>query len=190
MPESPQRSFVAITLPDAHQNTYQQWRDRVRRRDRVRWIAPQNLHVTLDFWGNQSMKNRVLIAQSLSKALSRVVPFEISFGQRVWLKRVLTMTVDPEPTMQSLSTIIQSMVDNLGTTIYRQQRFTPHLTLGRLRNGAKPFSLTLLPPLRLPPYTVRNLDCYTSQLTSDGPHYSLWSRLSLLSPSSVSASTK
>ena len=105
----------------------------------ARWIDPDNYHLTLRFIGDISER----MADELSAELQRVVampPFSLSLtGMGVFGTKKphsLYVKVEESPDLRRLQAMHERVCQSLGMPP-EQRKFTPHVTIARLR-GAMP----------------------------------------------------
>jgi 2'-5' RNA ligase len=139
------RAFIAISLsPEIQARLHQVSTDL---QDRlpgvpVRWVPSENIHLTLKFLGDVSVKNIDLLTKMIQAETSEHPDFEISVGElgafpNKRRPRVLWVRVQAPPDLQSLHESIERATTRLGYA--REERpFSPHLTLGRVSRNAKP----------------------------------------------------
>jgi 2'-5' RNA ligase len=134
------RLFIAIGLDDA-------LRDALRRAQKqlqderamhfVRWVAPQNIHLTLKFLGNQDRALAPALTAALQRAAVQRAPFELNvrgFGCYPNTRRPNVLWVGLEGALQATALLAQAIEDQCAALgIARDERaFSPHLTLGRV----------------------------------------------------------
>jgi len=135
------RSFIAIEIPDFIRSQVADLQDEMRRlHSHVSWVAPRNIHVTMKFLGNIQESLVLQIGNILGEVSSRTRPFEITienlgFFPNPRRPRVLWVGVtDRQQRLKSLFQEIEKGLLPLG--FMREKRgFTPHLTIGRVRNS-------------------------------------------------------
>ncbi len=120
------RLFVAIDLPDPLQDAIARLQQPVRH---LHWTAPERLHITLQFLGEQP--NHRL--EAIYKALESIefAPLDVrceGIGQ--FASGVIWLGVDPQPAMEQLQQQIGARLRAAGIPL-QQRRFIPHITLGR-----------------------------------------------------------
>lgn len=106
----------------------------------VRWIPVENIHLTLKFLGNVSMKNLELLKKVLKAEISNHNHFEISVGElgafpNISRPRVLWVGVEAPQELASVQRGIETEAVHLGYPGERRS-FSPHLTLGRVSRNA------------------------------------------------------
>lgn len=103
----------------------------------IRWVVPENIHLTLKFLGNVSDERVPEIASAVDQAVLGAEPFEMSlvgFGAFPALRRpqVVWVGVEANAVLQGLQERIETGLAEL--RFPRETRaFHPHLTLGRAR---------------------------------------------------------
>jgi len=115
----------------------------------VRWVRPQSIHLTLKFLGDVEEDRLETLAATLQAACKDHAPFSLSIhGMGVFPNpkrpRVVWIGVD-EPTgaLQRLQRDVERAIAPLGFPTERRP-FSPHLTLGRVKDGRKPAELEAL----------------------------------------------
>ena len=139
------RSFIAIELPDELKRELTELTNRLQSDNQsgVKWVDPYSIHLTLKFLGNVDVKRIGEIARVMERAARGMPPFQLGIGnpgvfpnlrrvQVVWVG--LTGEVDK---LKQLQQRIESGLASLGFAA-ESRKFTPHLTLARLRNQATP----------------------------------------------------
>jgi 2'-5' RNA ligase len=103
----------------------------------ARWIDPENYHITLRFIGDIDGALAREIAGMLGRVHRR--PFElrvnglVSFGGRK--PRAVVATVSPVPALMELQAEHDRLLQRLGLEP-EGRKFTPHITLARLRDAS------------------------------------------------------
>ena len=105
----------------------------------VNWVNPRQLHLTLKFLGDVPETETPEICNVVAQAAQAIEPFEISFrglGAFPSLAKPRTLWLglaEGQEALAELNTAIETaLYQELGYPLERQ-RFTPHLTLGRVR---------------------------------------------------------
>ncbi|MGD9489534.1 MAG: RNA 2',3'-cyclic phosphodiesterase [Calditrichaceae bacterium] len=142
------RSFIAIELPPELKSQIDVYLKALRGiAPNVNWVRSESMHLTLKFLGNlqPDMVNRVVL--SLMDTGKSFPPFSLkitnfgSFPNRrtpriIWLG----LTGVPQESLLSLHQWIDNRMSMLG--FEREQRaFSPHLTLGRLKEKPDPVAI-------------------------------------------------
>ncbi len=111
----------------------------------VRWLRPENLHLTLKFLGDTEETLLDGIASSLQAVASRHGGFGLRLaGTGVFpdytRPRVVWIGVDKSEELNLLYSDIEREMEGLGYERERRE-FTPHLTIGRIKSREKPLAL-------------------------------------------------
>jgi len=146
----------------------------------VRWVAPQNLHVTMKFLGDVPDADVMGICRAVEDAAARLAPVEFDIVglecmpargpvKMIWAgvretERALTRTFDG----------LESAMEALGFDVERRA-FRPHVTVGRVRYCGDPAGLrqavARLGDEQFGTQTAGEVVVYSSQLTKQGPVY-------------------
>lgn len=133
----------------------------------VRWTAPENLHVTLKFLGEVEEPRLSAVKEALGRI--KQPPFEMgvegmgTFPRIVWVG--CTGPVGP------LAAAVEEACTALG--FERERRaFTPHATIGRLKDPRAGRRLKLDPEAAFGRQRVESFRLMKSLLGPDGPVYS------------------
>jgi RNA 2',3'-cyclic 3'-phosphodiesterase len=142
----------------------------------VRWIRPENLHLTLKFLGNVPQEDLSRVAEALEPVRLRHSPFEAGlsgFGAFPSARRARILWVGigegTEPLL-ALARDVEASLEPLG--FEREDRaYMPHLTLGRTRGRPATLEAIAAPP-PVPRFAARNVELVESVLGSAGATYS------------------
>jgi 2'-5' RNA ligase len=139
MTETAIRSFIAIPLSSEIHKKLHQVSDTLRKNlfsVPVRWVNPDNIHLTLKFLGDVSLSNLEILQNILASEVNTYSQFEISVGElgafpNPRRPRILWIGVESPPELKAMQISIETSLERLGYP--REDRpFSPHLTLGRL----------------------------------------------------------
>ncbi len=114
----------------------------------IRWVPPQNIHLTLKFLGEVSQRNLPLLIELLQSEVAHHRPFEFGVGglsafPDVRRPRVIWVGVKGPKELHDLHYAVESATAKLGYA--RESRpFEPHLTLGRVSRNATPYKVRLV----------------------------------------------
>lgn len=157
---------------------------------RINWVLPENIHITLKFFGETPETQIPLIGKVLSEAVSTVSPFTMhllgtgAFGSR-YDPRVIWVGIQHAGPLTELAMNIKEGLKTIGMLPDRQN-FVPHLTLGRIKMIAdlKLFQKTMekYRNVRLQNCTIDQLILYESILKREGPEYHALETYSLMAP--------
>lgn len=107
----------------------------------LRWVAEQNIHLTLRFLGDTTPQQRHKLAAVLPSVCAEFAPFALSLGQvgafpNVRQPRVLWMGVqDQTQQLRAVQAEIERAVQPIGFEA-EARRFNPHVTLARTSRQA------------------------------------------------------
>jgi 2'-5' RNA ligase len=175
------RCFIAIEIPDAVKKEIAEVADILKKYDAdIKWVAVENLHVTLKFLGNTPEKSLPEIRESLLKAVSLFQSFYIKInGTGVFpnrkFPRVIWIGVEDGETLPKLASDIDISVSLLGYK-KEEREFKPHLTLGRVRSRKGTASvvneLDNFRDKEFGNFVVDRIRLMRSELKPKGPEYS------------------
>lgn len=177
------RLFVAVEFPGAVRDRL--WEETAPLRDAtraVKWVAPALMHATLKFLGERPPESRGPIAAALASATRRHAPIDgalrgLGAFPNFRRPRVVWVGIDEGGRLARVAADIDTALEPLG--VERERRpFTPHLTLGRVRDGAPAAELDAL---RLAAertsvehrLSIDHVALVRSTLGSGGPRYDL-----------------
>ena len=143
MPET-LRTFIAVPLSKAVTQELDKLQRRLMRAcpaHAVRWVAAENIHLTIHFLGDILPQRIEPIKEALTIVARNVPPFSFTAGQlgafpNTSRPRVVWVGVsDTESWLALLHEAVNESMEQLG---YKRETrgFSPHLTLGRMRRRA------------------------------------------------------
>lgn len=108
---------------------------------RVAWTQPEGWHVTLKFLGDVARDRIDTVREAVARAIDGVAPFPVAALGLVVLPpaaepRVLAIGLRDDGSMARLADRIDAALEPLGFA-RESRRFTPHLTLGRVRRAPR-----------------------------------------------------
>lgn len=132
------RLFVACHLPDDIKASLGRVRRITGQERQLRWVAPENLHITLKFLGETPSAKIMSVMRALKGASEKVEPFTLQVRgtggfPSLASARVLWAGISQgADQIQELSSRVESALVPLG--FERESRgFSPHVTLARAR---------------------------------------------------------
>ncbi|GMT42737.1 MAG: RNA 2',3'-cyclic phosphodiesterase [bacterium] len=134
------RSFVAVKLDEELRGSMQRVTERLKSAGPyVRWVKPENLHITLKFLGNVETARMGDVEESLQKCVRDCSSFELQFKgidviPNPRYPRVVYAGIEEgvEP-LKKLTHCVEDGMSALG--FVREERdFLPHLTIGRVKS--------------------------------------------------------
>jgi RNA 2',3'-cyclic 3'-phosphodiesterase len=179
------RSFIAIEMPpEVRKSLSRLQQDLKAGGQQVKWVEPENLHLTLQFLGNINAAKVGDIASAIEKAGTGIRPFRIEVGGLgVFpdIRRINVIWVGLAGELEKLDKLQKNIGANLTPLGFPPETrpFTPHLTIGRVRDFARPEDRAALGRIiAQTDYNVKYkidataVNLMKSQLTREGPIYS------------------
>jgi 2'-5' RNA ligase len=181
------RAFIAVELPQQLREAIVGLRAQMpqQARDAVRWVAPENIHITLKFLGDVQPEQAVEVAQTLATACQPAGVLNLRAGSTGAFpspRAARVLWVGFEGDTQPLVSLQRHIETALGGLGFEREldRFTPHATAGRVNrnsNGADQsaigdaWSKVVLPPEARTPFAVQAVTLFRSHLGPDGSRY-------------------
>jgi 2'-5' RNA ligase len=170
----PVRAFVAVFPPlEVRQEALAVAR-RLPLGDRVRWIRPENVHLTLKFLGDVREEALDSICAALGEACAGYAPFDVglmglgAFPSARRARILWAGTSMGSDRLRSVAADVDAALVPLGFESEKRP-YTPHMTLGRVRG--RPASLDLPSDAEGPGFRVEHVELMKSTLTQEGPIY-------------------
>lgn len=134
------RCFLAIELSAALQGAIRKSTSEARRMlgaEIIRWVPEASVHLTLKFLGDTAPTSVEQIGAVLQSRVPRYKPFSVELrgmGAFPHIKRarVLWIGLEAPPSLAALQRDLDAATSRLGY-ISDDRRFSPHLTIGRVR---------------------------------------------------------
>lgn len=178
------RAFIASDIPPEIKQAISSQTASLRKESgrAVRWVTPENIHLTLKFLGEVSASNLELLAQALRAECAQIAPFTVSVEglgcfPNLRRPRVVWLGLTAPPELNHLQRQAESAAARLGYPP-EDKPFSPHLTIGRAREQASPAELQTLRALLehttlrcLGAFTIEEIHLYKSDLKPAGPVY-------------------
>jgi 2'-5' RNA ligase len=166
------RLFVALALPDAVLDSLFALEYGV---PGARWATREQLHLTLRFIGEVDGRDAAAIDDALAAITAPRFTMTLKgvdeFGGKN--PRALWAGVEPNEALIHLQRKIETALQRIGLEV-ETRKFTPHVTLARLRGSPPGRVLDFLTDhalYRSGPFDMDAFVLFSSVLTSDGSHY-------------------
>jgi len=187
--KKPIRTFIAIELnSEIRQNIFNLLEDLKKIDCHVKWVLPENFHITLKFLGDVSLDKINAIQKNLNPSFADFKPFSMKLTEfgifPNWKRpRVLWVGIeDQQKNFQNLSKIIEDKLNPLG--FKKEERiFHPHITLARIKSfknisllSQKISDIIFKNNLR---QSINYIALFQSILTTSGPEYTLIKKINL-----------
>ena len=135
------RTFIAIELPQKIIGTLSALQNQLKNTQAdVKWVAPENIHLTLKFLGEVDEKKIEKIIQALEETAKDSQPFSIrlcALGAfpKINFPRVIWVGIDAgDEKTKNIAFVLEEKLQKLG--IPKEKRpFSSHITIGRVRSG-------------------------------------------------------
>ena len=182
----PIRAFIAIELPSEIRAALSQLQDNFKtgKGASVKWVAPEGIHLTLKFLGNVDEAEIPALNKALSEAVRGVAHFYLELGEpgafpNCQAPNIVWVGVGGEmETLRTLHNNIDHVLAPLGFPP-EKRAFSPHLTLGRVRDETSPGerrrlgeNVAALKTGAKPSFKVESVNLMRSRLTREGAIYS------------------
>lgn len=191
------RLFLAIPLPPSMIELIDTVTGRMGVDDLpIRWVAAGNAHLTLHFLGDTEPERAELLRYGLQPAVERIASFSLGVdGTGVFpnerAPRVIWLGLSGDT--RSLAALHRSLATMLRELEFpvEERSFSPHITLGRVRDGAPAdTAVRLMRQVRAPglrqllerqaePFAVEEVHLIRSYLGRGGPRYETIARYHL-----------
>lgn len=141
---SPLRAFIAVEIPlDIRQNV-EHATSNLRRGtgSLIRWVAVENMHLTLKFLGDIPSPNVEMLTQMIQAEADSFHCFDIhltGIGSFPNPKRprVIYIGIQAPAALEAFQRQLESATRRLGYNV-EERAFAPHLTIGRVRQNISP----------------------------------------------------
>ena len=183
------RTFIAIDIDEGLRHTLMQVGESLSLPgDKVRWVEPENLHVTLNFLGDVPDELINDVCGLVGEVARHIEPFEFRVShiscqpQRGTPHMIWAAVEDPTGRMEKLNNELNLALGELGLR-QEARKFRGHITLARINYVKDPQHLrAMAAEYGLDTFPLQHADevvAYTSQLTPEGPIYTPLARLPL-----------
>ncbi len=189
------RLFIALETNEAMQQTVAAVQRSLQRRGDipVRWVAPQQVHLTLQFLGNVVAAHVPSLIEALAPAIAPHPALLLRAGEvgafpSADAPRVLWLGVrGADDGLLALQQAVRDAVRGVEGVVADRKPFRPHLTLGRARSGRRDMpgltaiTAALARPVAVPPtaWPVREVALIRSVLSPGGSRYTALERFPL-----------
>lgn len=172
------RVFIAINLPNELKkklNLVIQQLKKVNPDYGINWVAPENLHLTVHFFGDLNDKQIAQAEEGIEEVTKRINSFEIKIAKFGCFPneehpKVIFIGVKDCETIRLLIGQLEVMLQNLGFLV-DPRPWQAHLTLGRIKDNIKCKTTDIDFPSET--FEVKNIELMESQLKPEGPIYSV-----------------
>lgn len=167
------RLFIALDIPDDLKRTLGNLKADV---PGLRWVPPGQIHLTLAFLGEVEEPALAGLAEAVANInlpAFDLHPVGIGCFPDQRRPRVVWLGVQPEPGLMNLAAAVRTTAQSCGIPL-EERRFSPHITLARLKQPPGAAFRTFLEQHRHvapPPFSVREFTLYQSSLDRSGARH-------------------
>jgi 2'-5' RNA ligase len=172
------RAFLAIPLPRQLQESIRVIQTELQASiAEARWTRPENLHLTLHFFGeiDQETLEKLKVSMLSIKGCQR--PFQVEVKglgafPNPYRPRVIWLGLKPRGQLEQLHRAIEPCLSQAGLTT-DSRPYSPHLTIGRLRRDKLDLTelFSSMQQKRIEPLTVDRYILYESRLHPEGAQH-------------------
>jgi RNA 2',3'-cyclic 3'-phosphodiesterase len=177
------RLFVAINLPPSERQAIHRATAPLRDATHaVTWVAPECIHLTMKFLGEQPPEIVTRIRDALAPIAGRFHPFRLDVGgvgafPHLRAPKIFWMGIASDPKLELLHHDLEVACEALGHEV-DARAFRPHLTLGRVKRDMPAEQAGKLARLATgvryrTTVDARSLDVMQSELSSNAPRYTV-----------------
>lgn len=171
------RVFLAINLPNEIKKKFYPVISELKKINPdygIKWVAPENLHLTLHFFGDLNEKQITLVEDGVRQITDHIKSFEMTTGEfgcfpNEQTPHVFFAALEDTDIIHDLIGKLEVMLENLGYAVDKRP-WQGHLTLGRIKDWSRCKITGVEIPLMS--FFVRSIELMESELTQDGPIYS------------------
>jgi 2'-5' RNA ligase len=186
------RTFIAVELSDAVRQRVTQLVEQLSHtRAKVKWVSPANMHLTLKFLGDVPQEKTAAVCEATAEAVREVPAFDaecVGAGAFPTAKRPSTIWLGMGRGAEELGKLQKAIEKALSRIGFPREgrRYTPHLTVGRVRGGGKEISalgelLGEHGDFQAGESRIDQVTVFASDLTPTGPVYTVLGRAPLRS---------
>lgn len=187
------RAFIAIPIPQDIREYIGKIIENFQRElpeNSIKWVQPDNIHLTLQFLGDISNSTLNDLVEKLED--DKFFSFNLEITQigafpSIFKPRVVWIGVSKSERLNNVALYIQNLTRSLQIETDNKP-FSPHFTIARIKPGIKENTLDSLKKLLIKSreierilFNVNNYCLYQSKLTPNGPIYSVLQSYNLIS---------
>ncbi|MBW2492420.1 MAG: RNA 2',3'-cyclic phosphodiesterase [Deltaproteobacteria bacterium] len=133
------RTFIAIEIPENIISKIQELQESIKAKGfNIRWVRPENIHLTLKFIGDVEAAKISEITEALSKTVEGYIPISLKskgLGLFPGIKNPRVLWVGLTGQLESLVKLQKTLDENLKVLGFPKEKrpFKGHLTMGRIK---------------------------------------------------------
>lgn len=171
------RLFIAIDLPkNIKTNLARIQKELAPHYSSLKWIKPENIHLTLKFLGETNHKKLEQVKTAIIEVSKNHKPFTLSladfgFFPKTKNPRIFFIKAQPEKELKDIADDLEQNLEGLG--FKQEHRFKSHITLARIKGEVDTSSLKeKLANVKVDgTFEVTHLTLFQSTLTNKAPIY-------------------
>jgi 2'-5' RNA ligase len=177
------RVFIAIPISNIIKEKIEDIQERLKRIGaEVKWVVPQDIHITIKFLGNINVSELENIYIVVTNICNKFSPFQISISSISAFpdkKRPKVIWIGVKEGKDILCKINKEVEDSLIKIGFKKEdkEFNPHITIGRVKGlyrlSQLADTLKNMDIGDIGEIHVRNIQVIKSQLTPSGPIYTI-----------------
>jgi len=183
------RSFIALDIPDDLKIKLDSYLKQLREiSPKIKWAKSESIHLTIKFLGDITQSKKENLDKLLAKLSTSLQAFELSTGEFnafpsklkprvIWLG----LKANPQELLNILYHDVEEQLESIGFKP-EKKKFSPHLTLGRIKFPVAMddvWNLLELQPMPEFSFKVNELVLYQSVLKTTGAEYLVQGKYSL-----------
>jgi len=184
------RSFIAIELPEKIISSISKIQEDLRAYGfKIRWVRPENIHLTLKFLGNIDQADTEKVGEAITESVKGFVPFSLAakgMGAFPSLRRPRVIWIGVSGDHEQLAGLQKRLDKKLAAIGFPEEKrlFRGHLTLGRVKQSIDPDrfaeAMKMVGGFASDTFLADEIVLFKSELKPTGAVYSKLMRASLV----------
>ncbi|OGI12518.1 2'-5' RNA ligase [Candidatus Micrarchaeota archaeon RBG_16_36_9] len=172
------RAFLGISISEDLKNKILNIQKKFSAFD-IKFVEPENLHFNLKFFREIENENIEKLRRVVEEIVKKYQPFDIEirglgvFPNKSYIRVVWIGVKEGYNNLMSLVEEIQNSIEDLG--FVKEEKFVPHLTLGRVRTARNEEELKKLveelQDVEIGSMKIDSIKLFQSKLSPKGPVY-------------------
>ncbi len=184
------RTFIAVDLGKSIRDRLVSLQERLAQSGApVKWVEVENLHVTLLFLGEVEDREVPAVCRAVADVCQKMTPFNLAveavscFGNPRRPRTLWAGIGEGSQELCALHDALETPLLDLGCYRREERRYTPHITIGRVKterpSDTLAAALTRNASWKAGETLIREIQVMSSELTPEGPIYTVLSRAKL-----------
>jgi 2'-5' RNA ligase len=190
------RTFIAIELPEKIIYTISKVQEEIKSYGlKIRWVRPENIHLTLKFLGDIQEADTEKVARAVSESVTGHPPISLAvkgIGVFPGIRRPRVIWLGVSNQLDVLTTFQKTLDEKLEAIGFPKEKrpFRGHLTLGRIKSKIDPKTLNDVlkefTRFESESFSADRIILYKSELKPKGPVYTKLANLLLIEDRQIS----